>query len=180
MTDAGIPMALALVPDVPALFVLALLVCLLIVMGSAIAFMYSQRWQHIRVPYPSRTATTVLRGIVGWPLIAVGLLTFPLPIPVGLPLLVVGTLIIGPRSRPIRLATIMLRQGLRRWSRLRVPLIGPLGRWLLEKQRRAAAAYRRRRRVVASGAAMPLHPNVERGAIRANHNPQNPENETAG
>jgi len=172
-------MALALVPDIPTLMALALLAALLILMGSAIIFIQSQRWQHIRIPYPSRTLTTVLRGIVGWPLIVVGLLTFPLPIPVGLPLLVVGTLLIGPRSRPIRLTTISLRLGLRRWARLDVPLIGPLGRWLLRKQRRAAAEYRRRRRVVPGAASLPL-PDAERGAIRANHNPQSTENETAG
>jgi hypothetical protein len=173
-------MALALVPDITALMALALLVALLILMGSAITFIQSQRWQHIRIPYPSRTATTILRGIVGWPLIVIGLLTFPLPIPIGLPLLVVGTLLIGPRSRPIRLATISLRLGLRRWARLDVPLIGPAGRWLLRKQRRAAAEYRRRRRVVVPGAASLPLPDVERGAIRANHNPQSTENETAG
>jgi hypothetical protein len=173
-------MALALVPDIPALIALLLLVCLLILVGGAISFIHSQRWQHIRVPYPSRAVTTLLRGMVGWPLLVVGLLTFPLPIPVGLPLLVVGTLLIGPRSRPIRLATISLRQGLRRWARTSMPLIGPLGRWLLEKQRRAAAEYRRRRRVVVpDGAPLPL-PDAERGAIRAKHNPHNPENETAG
>jgi hypothetical protein len=173
-------MALALVPDSPALIILALLVCLLILIGGAITFIHSQRWQHIRIPYPGGPATTVLRGIVGWPLLVVGLLTFPLPIPVGLPLLVVGTLLIGPRSRPIRLATIGLRQALRRWARLDVPLIGPLGRWLLRKQRRAAAEYRRRRRVVPGVAPLSPPSDAERGAIRANHNPQHPENETTG
>jgi hypothetical protein len=174
-------MALALIPDVPLLIALALLVGLLLLMGGAITFIHSQRWRDVRIPHPDSRITTMLRGVLGWPLIVIGLLTFPLPIPVGLPLLVVGTLLIGPRSRPIRLATISLRQGLRRWARLRTPLIGPLGRWLLQKQRRASAEYRRRsKRASTSGAAALSQPDAERGGIRANHHPHHPENETAG
>jgi hypothetical protein len=58
----------------------------------------------------------VVRAVIGWVCIVVGLLTVWLPIPIGLPLIVIGVLLVGPRSPIIRKAEDWLEAGLRRMS----------------------------------------------------------------
>jgi hypothetical protein len=87
-----------------------------------------------------------IRTVIGWSVIVVGLILLPLPIPLGLILLIIGAWIVGPRSRPIRLAVVGTKRGLRRWARVRVPYIGDAGRFLLRKQRELEREYRRRTR----------------------------------
>jgi uncharacterized membrane protein YczE len=86
------------------------------------------------------------RSLLGWLCIVAGMILLPLPIPLGLILLVSGTLLIGRNSRLLRRAVVSLKLLLRRWARLRTPVIGPTGRWLLRVQRRVAAEYARRQR----------------------------------
>jgi hypothetical protein len=87
-----------------------------------------------------------IRSILGWPVIVLGLILLPLPIPLGLILLIIGAWIVGPRSRPIRMAIVVTKRGLRHWARVRVPYIGDAGRFLLRKQREIEREYRRRTR----------------------------------
>jgi hypothetical protein len=107
------------------------------------------------------------RTALGWVVIAVGLVLLPLPIPLGLILLIIGAWLIGTRSRAVRLTTVYTRLFLRRWARLPIPYVNRPGRFLLAKQRQLAREVRRRRhfhdarpvkRPMPPAAAMPPNP----------------------
>jgi hypothetical protein len=78
---------------------------------------------------------TPARRVAGWIFIVAGLLTVWLPIPVGLPLLVLGALLVGPRSPTLRRAGGITERMLRRWAGMRTPIVGDIGRQALELER---------------------------------------------
>lgn len=88
----------------------------------------------------------VLRAVAGWASIAVGLVLLPLPIPFGLPLVIFGVWLVGSRSRLIRLTVLSVRLVLRQWARMPQPVVGPIGRALLQTQWQLARKYRMQRR----------------------------------
>jgi hypothetical protein len=88
----------------------------------------------------------MLRVTLGWICIVSGLILLPLPIPLGLILLVIGTLLVGTRSRILRVAFVHVKLFLRRWARLKMPVVGSVGRKLLQIQRQLSSNYRQKRR----------------------------------
>jgi hypothetical protein len=94
---------------------------------------------------------TLLQGArlwLGWFCIILGLILLPLPIPLGLILLVIGTMLIGPRTRIVRLAIVRIKLLLRRWARLKLPFIASPGKRLLQWQRNFSVQYRRKQRML--------------------------------
>ncbi len=119
----------------------------------------------------------MVRNIIGWPLILIGLIATPLPIPIGIPLLVIGTLLVGTRSPLIRRSLVSLKLLLRRWARVQVPVIGGIGRFFLLKQQQMARTYRQytARRL----SRMQDKEGHKLGDVSAQNNLTNRENETA-
>lgn len=89
-----------------------------------------------------RTLWKATRLLAGWLLIVVGLVLFPLPIPVGLPLIIVGVLVVGRRDRLLRWLRVNLKLKLRFWATLSTPISGPFARWSLRMQRGLAQKWR--------------------------------------
>jgi hypothetical protein len=119
----------------------------------------------------------LLRGIIGWPLIIIGAIITPLPIPIGLILITIGVLIVGTRSRGVRLAFAYFNLMLRRWARMQTPIIGDTGRFLLRKKQEITTR-RRRQRMARLG--LPAPEPVPAGErIDAHHDIETPEDETA-
>ena len=85
-----------------------------------------------------------LRLILGWFFIGLGVLGVILPILPGMPWLIIGTWLIGRRSRLFRKTGVAGKRFLRRWATHEGPVIGGLGRWALRTQLEAS---RQRRRV---------------------------------
>lgn len=75
-----------------------------------------------------KSTIRTLRQVTGWTVLVIGAIAAPMPIPVGLPLIIVGILIIGPRDPRIRWMQVRLRMLLRSWSRRRLPFISPAAR----------------------------------------------------
>jgi hypothetical protein len=88
------------------------------------------------------TIWTAFRLISGWICILVGLVLFPLPLPLGLPLIILGILLVGTRNIMLRWLRVHMKILLRRWAALSTPIIGPLGKWLLKTQKAAARRWR--------------------------------------
>ncbi|MEI8167517.1 MAG: hypothetical protein WCG26_14140 [Chloroflexales bacterium] len=70
----------------------------------------------------------MLRPVLGWVLIVVGLIGMPMPIINGTIFLVLGVILVGKRNRLIRWSRVQLKLLLARWAALDTPVIGPLGR----------------------------------------------------
>ena len=83
-----------------------------------------------------------LRLFLGGGLIVVGILGVILPILPGMPFLILGTLVIGRRSRLLRRASVGGKQALRRYAAHEHPLVGRLGRWGLVAQRDSSRRLR--------------------------------------
>lgn len=75
------------------------------------------------------------RPILGWFLIAVGIVGIPLPIVSGVLFLLIGVSLVGPRDPKIRWARVHFKKVLRRWAALSIPIIGPLGRLAVRLER---------------------------------------------
>ena len=84
-----------------------------------------------------------LRYLVGGTLIVIGILGVVLPILPGMPFLISGSLIIGRRSRPFRLASVAGKRFLKRWSAHERPWLARTGRWSLLAQRDSSRRLRR-------------------------------------
>lgn len=100
----------------------------------------------------------VLKPILGWLLIVVGLIGMPMPIMNGVIFLVIGLALVGQRNRVIRWSRVKIKLLLRWWAGLDTPVVGWLGRlaersaqtisrqhrrmrwWMLERQARKQAA----------------------------------------
>lgn len=97
-------------------------------------------------------ATFLLRGIVlfvhslrlliGGGLIVVGILGVVLPILPGMPFLILGTLVIGRRSRVFRRGSVAGKRFLQRWAAHERPWVARLGRWSLMAQRDSSRRLR--------------------------------------
>jgi hypothetical protein len=85
----------------------------------------------------------VLRQVLGWIFILLGLLGLALPILQGVIFLVIGIALVGRRNRLIRWASVSFKLFLRRWAALPTPLIGPLGRMALRGQQEISRQRRR-------------------------------------
>lgn len=106
----------------------------------------------------------VLKPVLGWLLIVIGLIGMPMPIMNGVIFLVLGIALVGPRNRVIRWSRVNIKLLLERWAALDTPLVGSIGRlarrsaqslsrqnrrlrwWMLERgaRRRAALAAKAR------------------------------------
>ena len=76
----------------------------------------------------------LVRCIVGWFLIIVGIPITLLPTPFGLVLVMLGIALVGKQSRTLRHASVVFKRLLRRWAALDIPLIGSAGRLALQVQ----------------------------------------------
>lgn len=84
----------------------------------------------------------VLKPVLGWLLIVVGLIGMPMPIMNGVIFLVIGLALVGHRNRLIRWSRVQIKLLLVWWAALDTPLVGPLGRLA----RRSAQAISRQHR----------------------------------
>lgn len=85
----------------------------------------------------------VLRQILGWCCIALGLLGLVLPILQGVLFLVIGVALVGRRNIVIRWSAVRFKQFVRRWAGLDLPLVGWLGRLALRAQQQTSRQRRR-------------------------------------
>lgn len=97
-----------------------------------------------RIALAWQRAWPVLRQILGWCCIALGLLGLVLPILQGGIFLVLGVALVGRRNVLIRWAAVRYKQFVRRWAALDTPLIGWAGRLALRAQHESS---RRRRQL---------------------------------
>lgn len=106
----------------------------------------------------------VLKPVLGWLLIVIGLIGMPMPIMNGVIFLVIGIALVGHRNWLIRWSRVQIKLLLAWWAGLGTPVVGALGRiaqrsaqaisrqnrrmrwWMLERsaRRRAALAERAR------------------------------------
>lgn len=84
-----------------------------------------------------------LRMLVGGLLIFIGCLGVVLPILPGMPFFILGSLVIGRRSRPFRRASIAGKRFLKRWAVHERPWLARTGRWSLLAQRDTSRRLRR-------------------------------------
>ena len=90
-----------------------------------------------------RRAWPVIRQVIGWFFIFLGLLGLVLPILQGVLFLVLGVALVGRRNWLIRRSALLLKRFLRRWAALPTPLIGRLGRLALAAQHEYSRQSRR-------------------------------------
>jgi hypothetical protein len=83
------------------------------------------------------------RLLIGGILIFIGCLGVVLPILPGMPFFILGSLVIGRRSRPFRQASIAGKRFLKRWSAHQRPWLARTGRWSLLAQRDTSRRLRR-------------------------------------
>src|SRR5215212_872337 len=79
-------------------------------------------------------AWVLLRQILGWSFILLGLLGLVLPVLQGVLFLVIGVALVGRRNWLIRRSTLIFKRFLRRWAAVQNPLIGGAGRIALRAQ----------------------------------------------
>lgn len=85
----------------------------------------------------------IVRQVLGWTCIVVGLLGLVLPLLQGIPLLVIGIALVGRRHPLIRWTSVHFKLLLRRWAALQTPIVGPLGRLALRAQQNVSRQRRR-------------------------------------
>ena len=88
-------------------------------------------------------AWPVIRQVIGWFFIFLGLLGLILPILQGVVFLVIGVALVGRRNWLLRRAALLIKRSLRRWAKLDTPLIGALGRVALRAQHEMSRQSRR-------------------------------------
>ncbi len=76
----------------------------------------------------------LLRQVLGWLFILLGLLGLVLPVLQGVLLLVIGVALVGRRNWLIRRSMLVFKRFLRRWAAVRAPLVGGAGRIALRAQ----------------------------------------------
>lgn len=99
-----------------------------------------------------RLILPVLRQVLGWFFIVLGLIGLVLPLLQGVLFLVIGVALVGRRNWLIRRATVAIKRVLRRWARVNTPLVGPAGRIALRAQHQCSRQSRRMHRHLASRA----------------------------
>src|SRR5215211_6876400 len=88
-------------------------------------------------------AWPVIRQVLGWFFIFLGLLGLLLPVLQGVLFLVIGVALVGRRNWLIRRAALLIKRSLRRWARVQTPVVGPLGRMALRAQHECSRQSRR-------------------------------------
>jgi hypothetical protein len=76
----------------------------------------------------------IVRQVLGWMFILLGLIGLVLPVLQGVLFLVIGIALVGRRNWLIRRSRLLFKRLLRRWAAVRTPLIGPAGRIALRAQ----------------------------------------------
>src|SRR3954469_16924978 len=76
----------------------------------------------------------LLRQVLGWLFILLGLLGLVLPVLRGVLFLVIGVALVGRRNWLIRRSTLIFKRFLRRWAAVQNPIIGGAGRIALRTQ----------------------------------------------
>ena len=111
---------------------------------------YTVDMEHTRQSYYVQTLVRawrliwpVIRQIIGWIFILVGLLGRVLPVLQGVLFLVIGIALVGRRNWLIRRASVYSKLFLRRWAALETPLIGWAGRLALRGQQEVSRQRRR-------------------------------------
>ena len=79
-------------------------------------------------------AWRLLRQVLGWFFILLGLLGLVLPVLQGVLFLVIGVALVGRRNWLIRRSTLLFKRFLRRWAAVQSPLVGGAGRLALRAQ----------------------------------------------
>ena len=102
-------------------------------------------WQRTR-----RLIWPVLRQVLGWFFIALGLVGLVLPVLQGVLFLVIGIALVGRRNWLIRRTSLVIKRGLRRWARHERPWMARTGRLALHAQHRYSRQSRRLHRHVAA------------------------------
>jgi hypothetical protein len=90
-----------------------------------------------------RIAWPIIRQVIGWIFIILGIIGLVLPILQGVLFLVIGIALVGRRNWLIRKTSVSCKLFLRRWAAVQTPLIGPLGRVALRGQQRVSWQRRR-------------------------------------
>jgi hypothetical protein len=85
----------------------------------------------------------MVRQMLGWCLIIIGIPITLLPTPFGIVLVVFGIALVGRRSPILRRASIVIKRLLRRWAALNIPVIGQTGRIALHIQQDISRQLRR-------------------------------------
>ena len=104
------------------------------------------QWHHglkQRLAAAWRLAWPIVRQVLGWLFILLGLAGLVLPILQGVLFLVIGIALVGRRHPVIRWVSVYLKLFLRRWAALDTPLIGPLGRIARRGQQEVSRQRRR-------------------------------------
>jgi hypothetical protein len=76
----------------------------------------------------------IIRQVIGWMFILLGLLGLVLPVLQGVLFLVIGIALVGRRNWLIRRSTLLFKRFLRRWATVETPLVGSAGRMALRAQ----------------------------------------------
>jgi hypothetical protein len=76
----------------------------------------------------------IIRQVLGWIFILLGLLGLVLPVLQGVLFLAIGIALVGRRNWLIRRSTLIFKRFLRRWARAKQPLVGSPGRVALRAQ----------------------------------------------
>lgn len=92
-----------------------------------------------------RRVWPILRQVLGWMFIVLGILGIVLPILHGVLFLMIGIALVGRRNVVIRWSSVRFKQLVRRWAALETPLVGAAGRLALRAQQESS---RQRRRMV--------------------------------
>jgi hypothetical protein len=87
----------------------------------------------------------VLKPVLGWLFIVIGLIGMPMPIVNGLIFLLIGLALVGPRNRLIRWSRVHLKLFLRQWAAHPAPLIGWIGRLARRSAQQISRQHRRLR-----------------------------------
>jgi hypothetical protein len=76
----------------------------------------------------------IIRQVLGWMFIVLGLVGLVLPVLQGVLFLAIGIALVGRRNWLIRRSTLVFKRFLRRWARVKQPLLGSAGRMGLRAQ----------------------------------------------
>jgi len=85
----------------------------------------------------------IIRQVLGWMFILLGLLGLVLPVLQGVLFLAIGIALVGRRNWLIRRSTLLFKRFLRRWARVKTPLVGSAGRMVLRAQWKVSREGRR-------------------------------------
>ena len=102
-----------------------------------------QRITHTSYRRSLLIAWKLLRQVLGWLFILLGLLGLVLPVLQGVLFLVIGVALVGRRNWLIRRSMVIFKRFLRRWAAARAPLVAGAGRVALRAQWRCSRESRR-------------------------------------